>query len=97
MVSQIAGCFPDLTNRSVVALAGPDVDVLPKRFEVSFMSGGRLLVGVEEFDGLSAVGVVEESTKVTLLRTPGVVVVVLIVSFETLLSDELEGKPLLTL
>ena len=98
MVSQIAGCFPDLTDRSVLALVGPGVDVLPKGFkEVSFMGGGGSLMGGEEFDGLPAVGVVDESAKVTLLPTPGVVAVVFAVSFETLLSDGLEGKPVLTL
>jgi hypothetical protein len=89
VVALIAGSFPDLTDRSVLELAGPVVEVLPGRFEgIFFMGGGRSLVGVGERRGRSAVGVVDGDMKATFLFTSTVmaVVVVIVVAFETLLD-----------
>jgi hypothetical protein len=89
-----AGSFPDLTDRSVLELAGPVVEDLPGRFEIIFFMGGsRSPVGVGERKGRSAVGVVEGDIKATFLFTSTamavvvvIVAVVLVVAFETLLE-----------
>ena len=89
VVGRIAGSFPDLTERSVLELAGPVVETLPERFEgIFFMGGGRSLVGVGDRNGRSAVGVVDGDIKATFLCTSTVmaVVVVIVVAFETLLE-----------
>lgn len=39
VVGRIAGSFPDLTERSVLELAGPVVETLPERFEGIFFMG----------------------------------------------------------
>ena len=39
VVDRIAGSFPDLTDRSVLELAGPVVEILPERFEGIFFMG----------------------------------------------------------
>ena len=88
-VARMAGSLPDLTERSVLELVGPVVDILPERFEgIFFMGGGRSLVGVGDRNGRSAVGVVDGDMKATFLCTSTVMaVVVVIVAFETLLED----------
>ena len=89
VVDRIAGSFPDLTERSVLELAGPVVEALPERFEGIFlMGGGRSPVGVGDRNGRSAVGVVDGDIKATFLCTSTViaVVVVIVVAFETLLE-----------
>lgn len=95
MVARTAGCFPDLTDRSVLELAGPVVDILPERFEGTFfMGGGRSLVGVGDRNGRSAVGVVDGDIKATFLCTSTVIAVVVVivavvsvVAFETFLES----------
>lgn len=90
----IAGSFPDLSDRSVLELAGPGVEDLPGRFErIFFMGGSRSPVGVGERKGRSAVGVVDGDIKATFLFTSMamavvvvIVAVVLVVAFETLLE-----------
>lgn len=87
-VALTAGSFPDLMDRSVLELAGPDVEGLPGRFEGTFfIGGGRSPAGVGERKGRSAVGVVEGDMKATFLftSTAMAVVVVIVVAFETLL------------
>jgi len=89
-VARIAGSLPDLTDRSVLELAGPVVETLPERFEgIFFMGGGRSLVGVGDRNGRSAVGVVDGDIKATFLCTSTVmaVVVVIVVDFETVLEE----------
>ena len=95
VVARTAGCFPDLTDRSVRELAGPGVDILPERFEgIFFIGGGRSLVGVGDRNGRSAVGVVDGDVKATFLCTSTVIAVVVVivavvfvVAFEGLLGD----------
>lgn len=90
VVGRIAGSFPDLTDRSVLELAGPVVETLPERFEGTFfMGGGRSFVGVGDRNGRSAVGVVDGEIKATFLfctSTVMAVVEVNVVAFETLLE-----------
>jgi hypothetical protein len=90
VVARTAGSFPDLTERSVLELAGPVVETLPERFEgIFFMGGGRSLVGVGDRKGRSAVGVVDGDIKATFLCTStviAVVVIVIVVAFEALLE-----------
>ena len=90
VVGRIPGSLPDLTDRSVLELAGPVVEALPERFEgIFFMGGGRSFVGVGDRNGRSAVGVVDGDIKATFLfctSTVIAVVVVIVVAFETLLE-----------
>lgn len=93
VVALTAASFPDLMDRSVLELAGPDVEGLPGRFEGTFfIGGGRSPAGVGERKGRSAVGVVDGDMKATFLFTSTaiavlvlIVAVVFVVAFETLL------------